>query len=202
MASSCGSSLRSSHLRLHYEDFIFFIFGFLRIYTLYVIFRPYGSSLWKSSLRSPIKIFSPQDHFSKSFLSWVYVIYGENTFGLFCPPIGPLWIPIRMDFWNPKCWFYKVIFIFGVCHLRRKHLWAFLLTSWSSLSSYIWIFETQNFVWFLSWVYVIYGENTLGFFRPLLVLFKFLYIDFDIDHVEKPRNLYFHKPIIHDSSAA
>ena len=46
------------------------------------------------------------------------------------------------------------------------------------------------------------AKTPLGFFGPLLVLFKFLYIEFEIEHVEKPRNLYIHKPIIHASSAA
>ena len=46
------------------------------------------------------------------------------------------------------------------------------------------------------------AETLLGFFAPLMVLFKVLYIDFYIDDIEKPRNLYFHKHIIRASSAA
>ena len=41
----------------------------------------------------------------------------------------------------------------------------------------------------------------LDFFGPLLVLFKLIYVDFHIDHVEKPPNLHFYKPIFNGSSA-
>ena len=38
-------------------------------------------------------------------------------------------------------------------------------------------------------------KTLLGFFGPLFVLFESLYMDFQIDHVEKPRNLYFYNSI-------
>ena len=121
-------SLRGrSHYRLNIQVLhsilliLFFWIFRLRIYTLYVIFTSYGLYPWKSSSRSPIKIFSPQSHFT---------------------------------------------------------------------------------IWVLSRVYVIYGENSLWFYGPLLVLFKLVYVDFQIDHLEKPPNLYFYKSIFLASSVA
>ena len=79
-------SLRGrSHYRLDIQVLysilliLFFLIFRLRIYTLYVIFTSYGLYPWKSSLRSPIKIFSSQSHFTIWVLSQVYVIYGENS---------------------------------------------------------------------------------------------------------------------------
>ena len=46
------------------------------------------------------------------------------------------------------------------------------------------------------------ADTLLGFFAPLMVLFKILYIDIHIDDIEKPRNLYFHKHIFQAPSAA
>ena len=57
-------------------------------------------------------------------------------------------------------------------------------------------------IWVLSQVYVIYGEKSLWFYGPLLVLFKLVYVDFQIGHLEKPPNLYFYKSIFLGSSAA
>ena len=99
---------------IQFYSFCFFWIFRLRIYTLYVIFTSYGLYPWKSSWRSPIKIFSPQSHFT---------------------------------------------------------------------------------IWVLSRVYVIYGENSIWFYGPLLVLFKFVYVDFQIEHLQKPPNLYFYKSI-------
>ena len=46
------------------------------------------------------------------------------------------------------------------------------------------------------------AETLLGFFAPLMVLFKVLYVDVEIGDIEKSRNLYFHKHLIQASSAA
>ena len=43
----------------NFTHFVFFWILILRIYTLYVIFTSYDLYPWKSSSRSPIKIFSP-----------------------------------------------------------------------------------------------------------------------------------------------
>ena len=65
-------------------------------------------------------------------------------------------------------------------------------------------FLTQK--WFFNMIFITsvchFGENSLWFYIPLLVLFKLIYLDFHIGHLEKPPNLYFHKSIFRASSAA
>ena len=116
-ARSCVARTTDSIMKTQFLDFFLFC-GF---YTLYVVFTSYGWYRWKSSLRSPKKVFWSKSDFT---------------------------------------------------------------------------------IWFLSRVYVIYGENSLWFYGPLLVLFKLVYVDFQIEHLQKPPNLYFYKSIFLASSVA